>query len=133
MLPPPDEVGQRHPGIVDLTALRLAPQLQHRLVDHGQPGRAAGVAAGEQPPVGVERDAPARPGVALGDELLSFALGAEAEELVVLELLVHEGVVAVGHADVLGTEPGGLVALLGRRPVMADGPTTGPTKVCPGV
>ncbi len=42
-----------------------------------------------------------------------LALGAEPEQLVVLELLVHEGVVAVGDAHVLGPEAGRLVALEG--------------------
>ena len=93
----------------------------------------ARVPAGEQPAVGVERDAPARPGLALDDELLALALGAEPEQLVVLELLVDEGVVAVGHAHVLGAEAGRLVALVAPCPcVMVDGPTTGPTKVWPG-
>ena len=66
-------------------------------------------------------------------QLLAVALGAEPEQLVVLELLVGEGVVAQRQVDVLGAEPGVLVGLpRGGRAVIVAGPTTGPRNVCPG-
>ena len=82
-----------------------------RFVDLREAGRATRVAARDEPAVGVERDAPAGTGLAFLDELVALALGAEAEQLVVLELLVHERVVTERDADVLGSEPGGLVTL----------------------
>ena len=104
-LPPPTRWASAYAGVGDLTATGgLAPELLHRLVDHGQTRRPGRVAAGEEPAVGVERDAPARAGLTFGHHLLGLALGAEPEQLVVLELLVDEGVVAVGDAHVLGPD-----------------------------
>src|SRR5689334_22324461 len=91
-----DQVGEGQAGALDLPPVGLAAQLQHRLVDHGQPGRAAGMAPCGEAAVGVERDAPARARLAVGHHALGAARLAEPEQLVVLELLVDERIVAVG-------------------------------------
>ncbi len=110
-LPPPTRCASATARALDLPAGGVAPQLLHALVHDGEAGRPARVTAGEQPAVGVERDAPARAGLALGDELVAATRLGEPEQLVVLELLVHERVVDERDVDVIGTERRGLVAL----------------------
>ena len=73
-LPPPTRCASATRAPSTWRPVGLAPQLLHALVDHGEAGRPAGMAAGEQPAVGVERDAPAGAGLALGDELVAVAL-----------------------------------------------------------
>src|SRR5207302_168493 len=72
--------------------------------------------AGDQSSVGVEGDAPTERCRSLVDQLLTVAFGAEAEQLVVLELLVGEGVVAEREIDVVRTERGCFVGGAGRVP-----------------
>ncbi len=102
-------MGQAALGAFDLAGACLAAELHHDLVDHGQAGRAAGVTPGNQAAIGVERDAATEGGVARVEELLALPFGAEAEQLVVLELLVGEGVVAEGQVHVVRAQAGILV------------------------
>src|SRR5262245_47971111 len=74
-------------------------------------GRPARVAARDEPAVGVERDAPTGAGLPRFDELLRLALATESEQLVGLERLVDERVVAEREAHVLGADACSLVAL----------------------
>ena len=69
------------------------------------------MAARGETAVGVEGDAPTRTGLPRLDQLVALALTTEAEQLVVLEFLVHERVVAERHADVLRSEGRRLVTL----------------------
>src|SRR5262245_26468976 len=103
--PAADQVGESDARALHLATARFAAQLERDLVDLRQARRPARVAAGDEPAVGVEGDAPAELRRALLDELLGVALRAEAQQLVVLELLVREGVVAVGDGDVARAEP----------------------------
>ena len=103
--------------VLDLAPAGLAAQLRHQLVDLREAGGAGRVAARDQPAVGVERDAAAERGLLLLDELLRLALGAEAEQLVVLELLVGEGVVAERR----GRRPRGRGRRRGRPPARCRG------------
>ena len=129
-----DEVREPDARVLDLAPARLAAQLHDQLVDLREPGRAARVAARDQAAVGVEGNAPAERGLLLLDELLGLALRAEAEQLVVLELLVREGVVAEREVDVLGAEAGVAVGLAARcRGSSWRARPPGPTKVWPGV
>src|SRR5262249_24010372 len=107
----PQEVGEPAARPGPRAAPRLAAQLQRDLVDLREAGRAGGMAARDEPAVGVHRKAAAQLGGALLDPFLALALGAEGQQLVVLELLVGEGVVAERHAHVRGPGPGLLVGL----------------------
>ena len=109
--PAADEVRERDARAVDLAAGRPRPAAAAPTRGSGEAGRPARMAARDEAAVGVERDPPAGTGLAFLDELVALALAAEAEQLVVLELLVHERVVTERDADVLGPEAGGLVAL----------------------
>src|SRR5262249_10285922 len=95
-----------------LALARLAAQLQRRLPDLRQAGRAAGMAAGSEPTVGRERHRTARREPALLDALLGLALATEPEQLVVLQLLDDERVVHLHELDVLRAEARLLVEVL---------------------
>src|SRR5262249_20530393 len=71
--------------------------------------------ARREPAVGRERHRAAGVEPALLDALLGLALAAEAEELVVLQLLDDEGVVHLHELDALRTEAGLLVEVLRRN------------------
>src|SRR5215468_2286536 len=87
-----------------LARARLAAQLQRRLPDLGQAGRAAGVSARDQPAVGRHRAAAAELEVAALDALLRLARLTQPEQLVVLELLDDERVVHLHEVEVIGSQ-----------------------------
>ena len=126
-LPPPIMWQRPTRAFVDLALAGLAAQLQRRLPDLRQAGRTAGMAARDQPAVGRDRHAAAELEVAALDARLGLALAAEAEQLVVLELLDGEGVVHLHEVDVLRAD-----ARPARRPpsrcrrVIAPGRRPGP-------
>src|SRR5439155_1221463 len=86
--------------VIPLPPPRLAAQLERGLPDLGEAGRPAGVAARDEPAVGRHRHAAARREVAALDRGLRLALGAQAEQLVVLELLDREGVVDLDEIEI---------------------------------
>src|SRR4051812_47633908 len=106
-------------GAFDLTAFGAAAQLLDVLVDLAQAGRADRLAAGQAPAVGVDRQGAAETGRALGDQLLLFAVGAEAVLGHMHDLGAGLGVLDLGDADVLRPDAGhletGLGGQLGRR------------------
>src|SRR5208283_2355033 len=109
--PSADEVCEAHPRALDLAHTRLAPQLEGQLVDLCETGRATGMTARDQPAIGVEGDAAAQLGFAGLEQLLCITGWTEAEELIVLKLLVREGVVHERDVYVRRAEPRLLIGL----------------------
>src|SRR3954447_22418998 len=105
---PAGAVGDGEIAILDLhLRMRLAAQLPHGLADLGHAAAVDGMVAAEATAIGVERQlADARDQIAVGNELASLALLAEAE---VFELHQHcdgEAVVDRGVFDVLRRDAG---------------------------
>ena len=73
------------------------------------------MALGQQAARRVGHDLAAVGVVAVDDELLGAALGAQAQRLVGEQLVVREAVVQLDHVDVLGADAGRLVDLLRGR------------------
>src|SRR5262249_20686744 len=97
-------VTQAGAGVGHLTLAGLAAELERGLPDLGQARRSARMAARGQSAVGGERHRAAWTEAPLLDALLRLALAAEAQQLVVLELLDDEGVVYLHELDILGAE-----------------------------
>src|SRR5262249_45688022 len=97
-------VAEAGAGVGNLTLAGRAAQLMHGLPDLGEAGRAARMAARDEAAVGRERRASAGLEPAFLDRLLALALAAEAEQLVVLELLDHERIVHLDEIDVARPE-----------------------------
>src|SRR5262249_22005198 len=108
------EMAEPDARAIHLALARRAAQLVHRLPDLRQSRRAAGVSAREKAAVRRERNPSAERRAARLEEALGFARRAEAEQLVVFELLDRERVVALDEIDVLGAEPGLVVGFAGR-------------------
>src|SRR5581483_1697522 len=85
--PAAHHVAEAGPRLRELAGARLAAELERRLPDLREAGRPAGMPAGDQAAVGRDRDAAAELEVAALDARLRLAATAEAEQLVVLELL----------------------------------------------
>src|SRR6267142_2490267 len=94
---------------LDLPLACLAPQLERRLPDLRETGRATGVTACDETAVGRDRDASAESEVAALDCRFGLALAAQAEQLVVLELFDRKGVVHLDEVQILRAEAGLLV------------------------
>ena len=96
----PRHVTQAGSSGVDLPNAGFVPQLQGGLVDLGESSGPAGVAAGREASVGRERDPAAETGCAVGDESIALTVTAEAEQLVVDELLDRKGIVDLDEIEV---------------------------------
>src|SRR5262249_11249613 len=95
-----------------LALAHLAAQLQRRLPDLRQAGRAAGMAAGSEPAHGRTRTRAAGCDPALRDPPPGLAFATEPEHLVVLQLLDDERVVHLHELDVPRAEARLLVEVL---------------------
>src|SRR6185437_2642453 len=73
------------------------------------------MALGDEAAGGVDRQHAVRTGGARIDELAALALGAEAQHLALVDLAEAGRVVHLGDVDILRTEPGHLIGLVGRR------------------
>lgn len=80
-------------AVPHLPPTRLAPELERRLPDLSEPGRPAGVPARDETAIGRHRHPAAEREIAALDAGLGLARAAQAEQLIVLELLDREGVV----------------------------------------
>ena len=101
------------PGALDLAAGGLAPQLPGDLAHLGQGLGGDGLAEAGQAAARVDRDAAADLGVAVVEQALGLALGAQPDVLVPVELERGRQVVDLGQVEVVGTEPGLLVGGVG--------------------
>jgi hypothetical protein len=107
---------------VDLRGVGGAAQLARQLVALREAGGAERVALGQQS-AGRIGDEPAAIGVvAIVDEAFRAAFGTEAEGLIGDQLIVRETVVQFDDVDILRSDAGGLIDLVGRalRHVEAD-------------
>src|SRR5438094_179334 len=104
--PAAHHVAEPHARVLDLPLPRLTPQLQRRLPNLREPRRSPRVPTRDEPAVGRHRHPPAQREVAALDRRLRLPLAAEAEQLVVLELLDREGVVHLHEIHVRGAEAG---------------------------
>ena len=97
-------VAQAGSGGVDLPNAGFVAELQGGLVDLGETGGPAGVAASGEASVGRERDPAAETGCAIGDESVALAVSADAEQLVVHELLDRKGIVDLDEIESASAE-----------------------------
>src|SRR5262245_62135064 len=106
-----DDVGEPHPGAVDLTVAALAPEVGGHLPDVGDAGRSDGMALRLQAARDVDRLPAVAPRGARLEVVDRAALLAEHEVVVVHELRGGEAVVQFDEVEVLGPDPRLLVGL----------------------
>lgn len=91
----------------------LVTELQGRLVDLGETGGAARVAAGGETAIGREWDPPAETGGTLSHESVSFAVAADAQQFVVDEFLDGKRAVHLDEIEIVRSHSRLLVGIAG--------------------
>src|SRR3546814_19647953 len=102
---------ERMAGAFDLAPVGAAAQLMREFEALRETRRAERMALGKQPARGVGDHLAAIAVVAIVDEFLGAALGAEAERLIGDEFVGGETVVKLDHRDIVGADAGFLIDL----------------------